>query len=218
MRFILVIIASIFSLVCLSQIVETPFGEAIRVNNPSKAIQWYNTNKISYNEIGITPDIPYSIFVRNEKDTLEWSLQCFAPETQVLLPNYKAKEISLLEVGDTVSAYNSKTHKFENACVLELGSTTHDKQVKVSFENGATIVTTTNHKFYLGYNKWAAYSSHNDSIAELKLGMPIINNMGMTYKITNIEVISSSLKMYTITKLSTGDAFIVEGVVVKVEE
>lgn len=151
-------------------------------------------------------------------------VHCFAKGTQIQLPDNTTKNIEDLKIGDSVAYLDMETHELKSAKIEKLESVVHHGLVTYTFESGLEITATQDHPFKIQNKGWASlkperseYYKSFENIQKIDLGDVFVKSNG-TDKLISIEYLEGHQKTYTISKLSSGDNFIANGLVVGVEE
>ena len=150
-------------------------------------------------------------------------VHCFAAGTKVLLSDLTSKNIEDIRKGDCVMSFNTLTGSREPATVEETAAVTHCNLVTYTFEDGTSITATDDHPF-LTERGWASMNpaksaNYNgfENIALIKAGDKVITEKGVS-TLQSMTVSPESKMTYTIVKLSTGNAFFANGMIVGAEE
>ena len=150
-------------------------------------------------------------------------VHCFAAGTKVLLADRTSKNIEDIREGDRVMSFNTLTNTQEPATVQETAAVTHCNLVTYTFDNGATITATDDHPF-LTERGWASMNpvksaNYNgfENVALIKAGDKVVTENGVS-TLKSMSVSPESKMTYTIVKLSTGNAFFANGMIVGAEE
>ena len=150
-------------------------------------------------------------------------VHCFAAGTKVLLADRTSKNIEDIREGDRVMSFNSMTNTQEPATVLESAAVNHCNLVTYTFDNGSTITATDDHPF-LTERGWASMNpaksaNYNgfENVALIKAGDKVVTENGVS-TLKSMSVSPESKMTYTIVKLSTGNAFFANGMIVGAEE
>ena len=150
-------------------------------------------------------------------------VHCFAAGTKVLLADRTSKNIEDIREGDRVMSFNSMTNTQEPATVLETAAVNHCNLVTYTFDNGSTITATDDHPFLTAHG-WASMNpvksaNYNgfENVALIKAGDKVVTENGVS-TLKSMSVSPESKMTYTIVKLSTGNAFFANGMIVGAEE
>jgi hypothetical protein len=140
------------------------------------------------------------IFVHNYKCT--WC--CFAEGTMIKSENGDVK-IEDINIGDLVWSYNFKTNSKELKSVVGKTEPYHNNIIKILFENGTSIICTTDHPLYhkngnlVSFDSILTNSWYTDGNVEtLNIGDELISFDIETLKVQNIEVIANNIKTHTL--------------------
>lgn len=151
-------------------------------------------------------------------------VHCFAKGTKVQLPNNSTKNIEDLKVGDLVAYMDFDTKTIKSAKIEKTEKVIHHGLVTYRFESGMTITATQDHPFRIDNKEWASLKPDKskqykgfESIDKINIG-DIFNTAIGTEKLVSIDYIKGEQETYTISKLSSGDNFIANGLIVGVEE
>ncbi len=151
-------------------------------------------------------------------------VHCFAKGTQVLMSDNSTKVIEDLKVGDFVSYLDFETNVLKPAEIIKLEKVMHHGLVTYKFESGREITTTPDHPFSIQGKGWASLKPDQsgqykgfENVDKISVGDVFVTANG-TDKLMAIVYLEGGQETYTISKLSTGDNFIANGLVVGVEE
>jgi hypothetical protein len=145
-------------------------------------------------------------------------VHCFAAGAMVQLDTNRRKAIEDVAVGDTILAYDLPTGAMFADRVLEVGSWTHSDLVRLSLA-GTSLTFTRNHPVFVpskGWCKVVADPSHRLSIGDTVL--VLAGSQIRSLPVLGIQDLPESQATYSILKLERGSAFVVDGVVVGLEE
>lgn len=150
-------------------------------------------------------------------------VHCLAKGTPVLMSDRSEKPIEELKVGDDVAYWDSASGEIKSAKVEKLEKAIHHALVKYRFESGREIITTQDHPFMLKEKGWASLrpqksAQYNgfENIGKVRLG-DLFSTANGTDRLIAVEKIEGSRETYTISKMSAGDHFIANGLLVGVE-
>ena len=150
-------------------------------------------------------------------------VHCFAAGTKITLADKSLKKIEDIVVGDQVLAYNPQTGETFSATVEKTDAVKHSGLVTYHLENGTKITATEDHPF-LTNKGWASFNPTKtalykgyDKVEEIDAGDYFITPNGKL-KVRTTSVSTKKQNTYTIVKLSHGQTFIANGVVVGTEE
>lgn len=156
-------------------------------------------------------------------------VHCLAKGTIVHLLYNKTKKIEDLRIGDKVATFDFKNRKHSTAVVERLEVVEHDELVIYRFESGNKITATKDHPFYLDGKKWCSLNPDKtklyrgfEDIGLISIGDLFViideNHEINSDKLISISYLKDVRKTYTISKLSFGDNFIANGLIVGIEE
>ncbi|MBN1188090.1 MAG: hypothetical protein JXB49_37795 [Bacteroidales bacterium] len=151
-------------------------------------------------------------------------VHCFAKGTKILLADNSTVYIENLQIGDLVAYLDLETNQIKSAKIEKLENVIHHKLVKYKFESGIEITATQDHPFRIENNVWASLQPEKskqyegfENITKIKIGNSFLTSTG-TEKLTSIEFLEGKQETYTISKLSSGDNFIANGLIVGIEK
>lgn len=150
---------------------------------------------------------------------------CFSRGTKVHLSSGKEKNIEEIRIGDEILNFNSQTGSIDKAIVEKIASSYHSVVNKISFGNGSTLVSTTDHPYFVVGKGWASVNpkmtneNYNLNVQELEEG-----DICLSYKddrmteivIENIDTLNEDQKMYVISG-GKNNSFFANGIVVSDE-
>lgn len=150
-------------------------------------------------------------------------VHCFAAGTKILLGDKTSKNIENLKVGDTVSYMDFETNSLKYAKIEKLEKETHNELAIYQFESGLTITATPDHPFRINNNKWASLLPEKsaqykgfENCKRISIGDEFLTATGYE-KLVSIVYSNKAQETFTISKLSSGNNFIANGLVVAVE-
>ena len=150
-------------------------------------------------------------------------VHCFVAGTKILMSDNSTKNIEEIKRGDKILTFNKLTNKKEVATVEETASVKHNNLVTYTFEGGKTITATDDHPF-MTKRGWASMNPSKsvnykgfEQICRIKVGDKFVTNSGML-TLVSTSVSPESHTTYTITKLSDGNSFYANDLLVGVEE
>ena len=150
-------------------------------------------------------------------------VHCFAAGTKVLLADNSQKNIEDIKQGDKIMTYNIITGKKGTAMVEKTAAVTHKNLVTYVFEGGKKITATDDHPF-LTEQGWASSNPAKtanykgfEKVVQIKVGDIFAAANGYT-KLVSKSVSPESKMTYTIVKLSDGNTFYANDIIVGVEE
>lgn len=151
-------------------------------------------------------------------------VHCFAKGTKVQMSDKLQKNIEDLKVGDFVTYVDSKTKQIKSATIGKLEKIVHHGLVTYKFESGKEITATQDHPFKIENKGWASLKPTKskqykgfENIEIITIGDAFIT-VNETEKLIAIEFLEGEHETYTISKLSSGNNFIANGLVVGIEE
>jgi hypothetical protein len=153
-------------------------------------------------------------------------VHCFAEGTRVTMKEGGFKSIELIQPGDSILSFDSNTGLFKLARVEKVAVAIHHKMIRYVFEDNISLLGTREHPFWIKDKGWGSLYPEKskgyegmERILPLKEGDYIATNQVPSgLKLLHVEEITGHFTMYTITQLSWGDGFMVEGKVVAVEK
>ena len=150
-------------------------------------------------------------------------VHCFLAGTKILMSDNSTKNIEEIKRGDKILAFNILANKKEVATVEETVSVKHNNLVTYTFEGGKTITATNDHPFMtergwasMNPSKSANYKGFERS-SQIKVGDKFVTSSGVL-TLVSTSVSPESHTTYTITKLSDGNSFYANDLLVGVEE
>ena len=151
-------------------------------------------------------------------------VHCFAKGTKIQLADNTIKYIEDLQVGDLVAYMDFDTKTIKSSKIEKTEKVIHHGLVTYQFESGLTITSTQDHPFKIDNKGWASLKPDKskqykgfENIDKIKIGDFFITAKG-TEKLVAIDFLEGEQETYTISKLSSGDNFIANGLIVGVEE
>ncbi len=151
-------------------------------------------------------------------------VHCFAKGTEIQLADNQTKKIEDLKIGDMVAYMDFDTKTIKTTKITKLEKVTHHELVTYRFESGLTITATQDHPFRIKNKGWASLRPDKskqykgfENIAKIKIG-DLFTTLNGTEKLISIDFLKGKQETYTISKLSSGDNFIANGLIVGVEE
>ncbi|MDA9809388.1 hypothetical protein N9C59_03625 [Flavobacteriales bacterium] len=149
---------------------------------------------------------------------------CFAKGTKVQLADNSTKNIEDLKVGELIAYMDFNTKSIESAKIEKMENVKHHGLVTYNFESGLTITATQDHPFKVEMKGWASLKPNKskqykgfENIEKIEIGDLFITSDG-TDKLISIDYLDGEQETYTISKLSSGDNFIANGLIVGVEQ
>ncbi len=151
-------------------------------------------------------------------------VHCFAKGTKIQMAEHLTKNIEDLKVGDLVQYMDSEEGKLKSTKVLQLEKALHCGLVTYQFESGLMVTATKDHPFKVRGKGWVSLKPNQSkqykgfgNIDQVAIGDEFISSNG-TQKLVEIKYLEGQQETYTISKLSDGDNFIANGLIVGVEE
>ncbi len=149
---------------------------------------------------------------------------CLAKGTKVQLANKLQKNIEDLKVGDLVMSMDPETGQLYTTQIKKLEKVIHHNLVTYKFESGFSITVTQDHPFKIKNKGWASLKPHQsrqykgfEQVNIINIGDQFHTATGVE-KLVEIERLKGKQETYTISKLSAGQNFIANGLIVGVEE
>ncbi len=150
-------------------------------------------------------------------------VHCFAKGSKVLMANGTEKNIEDVQIGDSVKGYDFKNREAYHLEVQKMESQIHHGLVKYTFQSGNEITCTQDHPFLVVAKGWSSLAPENskmyqgfENAGKIEIGDNFVAFNGSD-QLVSIEYLQDHLPTYTISAVSKGDNFIVEGMVVGVE-
>ncbi len=150
-------------------------------------------------------------------------VHCFAKGTVVSMADGSEKPIENIAKGDEVLTYNFELDKTEVAIVEATAQAQHHNLVQLDF-GIKKIKVTDDHPFYVVGKGWCTINGHANSVTsylgkiqQLEVGDYIKTTDGKSVKLGAIEQQQICEPTFTITKLSNGNSFYANGLLVAVE-
>ncbi len=151
-------------------------------------------------------------------------VHCFAKGTKIQLTDNSTKNIEDLKVDDVVAYMDFETKSIKFTKIEKLENVIHHELVTYQFESGLKITTTQDHPFKIQDKGWASlipikskqYQGF-ENIDKINIGDFFLTANG-TDKLVLIDFLEGEQETYTISKLSSGNNFIANGLIVGVEE
>lgn len=149
---------------------------------------------------------------------------CFAKGTKIQLADISSKNIEDLKIGDSIAYIDLESNQIKSAKIEKLEKAIHHGLVKYIFESGLEITATQDHPFRIENKGWASLKPDNskqykgfENIEKVNIGDLFLTAKG-TDKLISIDFLEGEQETYTISKLSAGDNFIANGLIVGIEE
>lgn len=150
-------------------------------------------------------------------------VHCFASGTKILMADNSTRNIEDLKVGDPILFFDFETQKLKSTTIEKLISVMHHGLVTYQFESGLTITSTQDHPYQVLKKGWASLKPDQsaqyegfEGIQKIEVGDFFITYQGPE-RLTAITHLAGHHQTFTITKLSVGDNFIANGLVVGTE-
>lgn len=151
-------------------------------------------------------------------------VHCFAKGTKIQLADNTTENIENLKAGDLVAYMDMKTNQIKSAKIEKFEKVVHNRLVTYKFESGLEITATQDHPFRIENKGWASLKPEKskqykgfENIDKINIGDLFIKSNGID-KLISIDFLEGNQKTYTISKLSSGDNFIANGLIVGIEE
>lgn len=151
-------------------------------------------------------------------------VHCFAKGTQIQMADKSTRNIEDLNVGDQISYFDFESRELISTTIQKLESAVHHGLVTYQFESGLTITSTQDHPYQLLNKGWASLKPEHsaqyegfEQILKIEPGDLFITLNGPE-RLTTITHLSGHQQTFTISKLSVGNNFIANGLVVGVEK
>jgi hypothetical protein len=151
-------------------------------------------------------------------------VHCFAKGTKVQLADKTSQNIENLKIGDLIAYLDLETKQIKSAKIEKLENVKHHGLLKYKFESGLEITATKNHPFRIEKNIWASLEPDKtkqyegfENIDKIKVGDIFLTSNG-TDKLISIDFLEGEQDTYTISKLSSGNNFIANGLIVGLEK
>ena len=149
-------------------------------------------------------------------------VHCLARGTIVQL-EHGTKPIESIVVGDKVRQYDPATRRMTTAAVTAVVQAVHSHLITLRFDNGAHIVTTAPHPFWVDGKGWSSFAPSPRGIE--KLGQYAPGDLFLTQDATGgvkavrlLEALEAEQETTTFTlELDKGQSFIGNGIVVGTE-
>lgn len=129
---------------------------------------------------------------------------CFAPDTLIHTESGEI-EIQHIKVNDLVWSYNLQTGQKELKPVIGITAPLHDNIIKIEFDNGTSIVSTTDHPFYsendalISYDPSVTNQWHPErNVGQMNVGSKCKSFDGDILGVASIEEINKEIQTYTI--------------------
>lgn len=151
-------------------------------------------------------------------------VHCFAKGTKIQLADNTTENIENLKTGDLIAYMDLKTNQIKSAKIEKLDKVVHNGLATYKFESGLEITATQDHPFRIENKGWASLNPEKskqykgfENIDKINIGDLFIKSNG-TDKLISIDFLEGDQETYTISKLSSGDNFIANGLIVGIEK
>jgi len=151
-------------------------------------------------------------------------VHCLIKGTQVQLADNSSENIENLKIGDLIAYMDLETNLIKSTKIERLEKVIHHGLVKYKFESGLEITATQDHPFRIQSKGWASLKPDKskqykgfENIDKIKIGDLFIT-ANETEKLVAIDFLEGGQETYTISKLSIGNNFIANGLIVGIEE
>jgi len=154
-----------------------------------------------------------------------WCPACFTGDMLISLNESEKKPISSLKVGDQVLTYDFEKGINKIARIEGFIKVPHNVYVEYHFDHDS-IIATLDHPFYLSTKGWSSLDPKG-SVSRYN-NYKVVNKIavGDTFKLSNgkevslksFTVFEEKIPSYTITKLSEGNSFYINDILVGVED
>jgi hypothetical protein len=150
-------------------------------------------------------------------------VHCFAKGTQIQMADKSTRNIEDLNVGDQISYFDFVSQELKVTTIEKLESVVHHGLVTYQFESGLTITSTQDHPYHILKKGWASLKPNHSAqyegferIQKIESGDLFITANGPE-RLTTITHLPGHQQTFTISKVSVGNNFIANGLVVGVE-
>lgn len=151
-------------------------------------------------------------------------VHCFAKGTKIRLADNSTKNIEELKIGDMIAYMDLETKQIKSSKIEKLEKVNHHSLVKYKFESGLEITATQDHPFRVENKGWSSLKPNKskqykgfESIDKINIG-DFFLTANRTDKLISIDFLEGEQETYTISKLSSGNNFIANGLIVGIEE
>lgn len=151
-------------------------------------------------------------------------VHCFTKGTKIQLEDKSTINIEDIKIGDLVAYMDFETKLIKSAKIEKLENVIHHGLVTYHFESGLDITATQDHPFRIRHKGWSSLKPDKseqyegfENNAKIDIGDFFLTANG-TDKLVSIDFLEGEQETYTISKLSSGDNFIANGLIVGVEE
>lgn len=191
-----------------------------------ESMRWIEDEGDCYSYI---QSIKYSLEEGYTLGPINWKMKamcvaCFIGDMLVSLNESEKKPISNLKVGDQVLTCDSKSGQNKIAEIEEIIRVPHDVYIEYHFDHDS-ITATLDHPFYASNKGWSSFNpeatstryNNYNSVDKIAIGDVFLLSNGNKSSLNGYTIIKERRPSYTITKLSDGDSFYVNDILVGVE-
>lgn len=150
-------------------------------------------------------------------------VHCFAKGTKIQMADKSTRNIEDLNVGDQISYFDFESQELKVTTIEKMESVVHHGLVTYQFESGLTITSTQDHPYLILKKGWASLKPDHSAqyegferIQKIESGDLFITANGPE-RLTTITYLPGHQQTFTISKVSVGNNFIANGLVVGVE-
>lgn len=150
-------------------------------------------------------------------------VHCFAKGTKIQMADKSTRNIEDLKIGDQITYMDFESKELKVTTIEKLESVAHHGLVTYQFESGLTITSTQDHPYHLLKKGWASLKPDHsaqyegfEGIQKIEVGDLFITANGAE-RLTNFTHLPGHRQTFTISKVSVGNNFIANGLVVGVE-
>lgn len=151
-------------------------------------------------------------------------VHCFARGTKIQMADQTIKNIEDLMVGDSVAYMDFATKSLKSAKIEKLEKVVHHGLVTYKFESGLEITATRDHPFKTEDRGWASLKPDKsrqykgfEKIEKISIGDSFLTANG-SERLIAIDFLDGEQETYTISKMSSGNNFLANGLIVGIEE
>ena len=191
-----------------------------------EGMRWIQKEEACYT---IIQSITYNISKGYSLGNIKWKMTticaaCFTGDMLVSINDTEKKPISSLKVGDQVLTYDFASRQNNISQIEEIISVPHDVYIEYHFEHDS-ITATLDHPFYAIGKGWSSFHpeatisryKNYDSVGRIAIGDVFKLSSGKESRLIGYNTIQETIPSYTITKLSNGNSFYVNDILVGVE-
>jgi hypothetical protein len=150
---------------------------------------------------------------------------CFTADMMVSISDAEKKPISSLQPGDNILTYDFDIGEEKIVSIESIISVPHSTYVEYYFSHD-TITATLDHPFYLYEKGWSSFDSeatqtrykNYTDVNTILVGDVFFLRDGRQAILNGYKILKTKMDSFTITKLSHGDCFYVNDVLVGIEE